>query len=80
MEYSVPCLVHQSCMTLCDPMDCSPPSSSIHGDSPGKNTGMVAMPSSKGTSQPRDQIQVFCTAGGFFTSCATREAQEYWSG
>ena len=28
----------QSCPTLCDPMDCSPPGSSIHGDSPGKNT------------------------------------------
>ena len=30
----------QSCPTLCDPMDCSPPGSSIHGDSPGKNTGV----------------------------------------
>ena len=28
----------QSCLTLCDPMDCSPPGSSVHGDSPGKNT------------------------------------------
>ena len=28
----------QSCLTLCDPMDCSPPDSSVHGDSPGKNT------------------------------------------
>ena len=31
------CLVTQSCPTLCDPMDCSPPGSSVHGDSPGKN-------------------------------------------
>ena len=30
----------QSCLTLCDPMDCSPPGSSVHGDSPGKNTGV----------------------------------------
>jgi len=30
----------QSCLTLCSPMDCSPPGSSIHGDSPGKNTGV----------------------------------------
>ena len=30
----------QSCPTLCDPVDCSLPGSSIHGDSPGKNTGM----------------------------------------
>ena len=34
------CLVTQSCPTLCDPMDCSPPGSSVHGDSPGKNTGV----------------------------------------
>ena len=33
-------LVTQSCLTLCDPVDCSPLSSSVHGDSPGKNTGM----------------------------------------
>ena len=33
------CLVTQSCSTLCDPMDCSLWSSSVHGDSPGKNTG-----------------------------------------
>ena len=33
-------LVAQSCPTLCDPMDCSPPGSSVHGDSPGKNTGV----------------------------------------
>ena len=40
----------------------------------------VAMPSSRGSSQPRDRIQVSCIAGGFFTVWATREAQEYWSG
>ena len=34
------CLVAQSYLTLCDPMDCSPPGSSFHGDSPGKNTGV----------------------------------------
>ena len=33
-------LVGQSCPTLCDPMECSPPGSSVHGDSPGKNTGV----------------------------------------
>ena len=32
--------VAQSCPTLCNPMDCSPPGSSVHGDSPGKNTGV----------------------------------------
>ena len=33
-------LVAQSCPTLCDPMDCRPPGTSVHGDSPGKNTGV----------------------------------------
>ena len=34
------CLVTQLCLTLCSPMDCSLPSSSAHGDSPGKSTGV----------------------------------------
>ena len=34
------CLVTQSCLILCNPMDCSLPGSSVHGDSPGKNTGV----------------------------------------
>ena len=34
------CLVAQLCPTLCDPLDCSPPGSSVNGDSPGKNTGV----------------------------------------
>ena len=40
----------------------------------------VAIPFSKGSSQPRDRTQAFCIAGRFFTVCATREAQEYWRG
>ena len=36
----MPCLVAQSCLILCDLMDSSPPGSSVHGDSPGKNTGV----------------------------------------
>ena len=34
------CAWSQSCLTLCDCMDCSPPGSSVHGNSPGKNTGV----------------------------------------
>jgi len=37
---AVLCLAAQSCPTLCDPVDCSLPGSSVHGDSPGKNTGV----------------------------------------
>ena len=47
----------QSCLTLCDPMDCSPPGSSVHGDSPGKNTG-VGLPCPPPGGLPRDQTQV----------------------
>ena len=34
------CLIAQLCLTLCDPTDCSPPGFSVHGNSPGKNTGV----------------------------------------
>ena len=60
---------------------CSPLGSSVHGDSPGQNIlEWVAMPSSRGSSQPRDWTQVPSIAGWFFTIWATREAQEYWCG
>ena len=55
----------QSCPTLCDPMDCSPPGSSVHGILQVRILKWVAMPSSRGTSQPRDHVS--CIAGGFFT-------------
>ena len=45
-------------------------------NSPGQNTGVVAIPFSRGSSQPRDQTQISHIIGGFFTSWATREAQE----
>ena len=41
LEYWHICLVAQLYPTLCNPMDCSPPGSSVHGDSPGKNTRVV---------------------------------------
>ena len=70
------CLVAQSCPTLCDSMDCSPPGFSVHGDSPGKDTGVGCMPSNRGSSQPRDWTQISCTAGRLFTVWATREVVE----
>ena len=57
----------QSCLTLCDPMDYSQPGSSVHGESPGKNTGVGCHALLRGSSQPRDQSQVSPIAGGFFT-------------
>ena len=53
------CLFIQSCLTLCDPMLGKPPSSSVPGDSPTRILECVAMPSSRVSSQPKDQICVF---------------------
>ena len=54
-------------------MDCSPPGSTLHGDSPGKNTGVGCHALLQGISQPRDQTQVSHIAGRVFTVWATRE-------
>ena len=45
----------QSCLTLCNPVNCSSPGSSIHGILQARTLKWVAMPSSKGSSQPRNQ-------------------------
>ena len=63
-------LIAQSCPTLCDPMDSSPPGSSVYEDSPDKHTGegcCVLLDSS----QPKDRTQVLHIAGRFFTFWAT---------
>ena len=44
----------QSYLTLCDPMDCSPPGSSVHGILQARILEWVTMPFSKESSQPRD--------------------------
>ena len=48
--------------TLCDPMDCSPPGSSVHGILQARILEWVAIPFSRGSSTPRDQTQVSCIA------------------
>ena len=48
----------QLCPTLCDPMDCNLPGSSVHGIPQARILEWVAMPSSRGSSQPRDQTLV----------------------
>ena len=67
--------VAQSCLILCDPMDYT-----AHGILQARILEWVAFPFSRGSSQPRDRTQVSRIAGGFFTSWATREAQEYQNG
>ena len=48
-------LVAQSCLTLCNPMDYSPPGSSVHGILQARMLQWVAMAFFRGSSQPRDQ-------------------------
>ena len=48
-------------------MDCSPPGSSVHEILQARILEWVAIPFSRGSSQPRDQTQVSCIAGRFFT-------------
>ena len=67
-------LVDQLCLTLCDPMECSSPGSSVHGIFQAIILEWVSMPSSTGFSQPGDWTQVSHIAGRFFTIWITREA------
>ena len=55
---SVKLLVAQPCLTLCGPMDCSPPGSSVHAISQVRILEWVAIFFSRGPSQPRDQTLV----------------------
>ena len=59
---------------LCNPMDCSLPGSSFHGDSPGKNTGVGCHTLLQRIFSTQGLNPVFHTAGGFFTIWATSEA------
>ena len=63
-------LVVQLCLTLCDPTD----HSSVHGILQARIVEWVAIPFSRGSSQPRDWTQVYCITGKLFTVWATREA------
>ena len=60
-------------VTLCDPMDCSPPGSLVHGIFQAWIWGRVAISFSRGSSWPRDWTQVSCIVGRRFTIWATRE-------
>ena len=65
-------LVTQSRLTLCNPMGCSPPGSSVHGILQARKLEWVAIRFSKDV--PDHGTQVFCIAGRFFTAWATRGA------
>ena len=64
----------QSHLTLCYPMDCNLPGSSVHGILQARILEWVAMPSSRGSFGPRDWTlvsNIYCTARGFFTTSTT---------
>ena len=71
-HFKVKVKVAQSCTTLYEPI--------VHGILQAKILEWEAFPFSRGSSQPRDRTQVSRIAGRFFTSWATGEAREYWSG
>ena len=71
------CSVTQSCLTLCDPMDCSPPGSSVHGILQARILEWVAISYSRGSSWPRDWTWVSCIScigRQILHHCATWEA------
>ena len=55
---------HQWDLTLCDPMDCRPPGSSVHGILQARILEWVALPSSRASSQLRDQTQHYVSSIG----------------
>ena len=65
--------VAQSCPTLCDPMDCSLPGSSVHGIFQAIVLEWIAISFSRGSSQSRDQTRVSRIVDRHFTVCATRD-------
>ena len=67
--------VAQSCLTLCDPMDCSLPGSSIHGIIQARELEWVAIAFSRGSSQPRDRTWVSHIVDRHFTFWATTEVK-----
>ena len=66
------CVHAQSCLTLCDPMDCSPPGSFVHEISQARILEWVAIFPSRGSSSPRDRTCIFCMVGRLYY-WATRE-------
>ena len=77
MITSLPCMCArslQSCPALCNPMDCSPPGSSVHDILQASILEWVAISLSRGSSWPRDGTHVSWIAGRFFTIGALRKA------
>ena len=67
------CSVAQSCLTLCNPMNCSPPGSSVHGIFQARILEQVAVSYSRDSFWPRDQTHVFCV------SCIGKQILYHWA-
>ena len=67
----------QSCLTLCNPIDGSPPGSPIPGILQARTLEWVAISFSRGSSRPRDRTQVSCIAGRFLLSEPSGKTQDY---
>ena len=70
------CLVPKSCPTFCDPMDCNPLGSSVHGISQARILEWVAIFFSRGYSPPRDQTHISCLASRFFSTEPSRKPHD----
>ena len=66
------CSVDKSCPTLCDPVDCNLPGSSVHGILQARTLEWVAISPSRGSSRPRDRAQASHIAGRFFTTVSQK--------
>ena len=69
------CLVAQSCLTICDLVNCSPSGSSVHGILQARILEWVAISFSRKSSLSRDQTHVSCIAGGLFILWAIRDIE-----
>ena len=61
-------LFTELCLTLCHPMDCSPPGPSVRGILQARTPEGVVIPSSRASSRPRDQTRISCITGRYFTT------------
>ena len=71
------CLVTQSCLTLCDPMDHSLPGSSVRGISQSRILEWLAVSFTRGSSRPRDPTQVSCSGRQILYPWATCDTNSW---
>ena len=72
------CACAQLCLTLSNPADCTPPGSSNHGILQARILGWVAVPSSRGSSWPRDWTCISCIASGFCPAKPSGKLVSIW--